>query len=111
NDTYSFNPAIDINSLGDIGMTFLRSASSGSNFMSMYVTGRSPLDGAGAMQTPKVVPSGHTAASANYSDTQAGGPFAGQMSGISLDPTPGNFSFWVANEFATDQGSPDNWST
>ena len=40
NNKYLVYPSIDINSTGDIGMTYLQSGTGSGQFMSMYVTGR-----------------------------------------------------------------------
>jgi uncharacterized repeat protein (TIGR01451 family) len=106
NDTYLAYPSIDINSAGNIGMTYDRSGfDSSSDFMSMYVTGRVPGDPAGTMETPVLVPAG--TGKANYSDFSPTGR-QGDLSGINVDPSDG--SFWAANEFAnTESGA--NWGT
>jgi autotransporter-associated beta strand protein len=109
--TYITYPAIDINSAGDIGMTFMRSGTdSATDFLSMYVTGRTPTDPAGKMVPAVLVPAG--TGQANYKQTA---PFpvagrAGDYSGISVDPNDG--SFWAANEFANSESSLGaNWGT
>src|SRR5207244_1742147 len=85
--------------------TYMRSGTdSPTDFMSMYVTGRTPGAAAGTMQTPLLVPSG--TGLANYSDFTGGR--AGDMSGISVDPVDG--SFWAANEFSNTQAGA-NWGT
>ena len=101
--TYYTYPAIDINSQGDIGMTYIASGTGTGQFMSTYITGRAPADAAGTMQTPVLVQSGQ----ANYSDNFSKGGREGDMSGINVD---GDGSFWIANEFA-DTESNANWST
>jgi hypothetical protein len=103
NNTYLTYPAIDINPSGDIGMTFLRSGTdSPTDFMSMYVTGRSMTDPVGTMRTPTLVQAGQ----AIYTDF-AGGR-AGDLSAINIDPNDG--TFWVANEFANTEAGA-NWGT
>jgi hypothetical protein len=122
---YVVFPSIDINSRGDIGMTYLQSGTGTGQFMSMYITGRSAGDAAGTMQTPVLVASGVT----NNTDGREG-----DLSGTSVDSTPltvnapsdqtaqegtsqsfslGSFTdsegnFWAANEFAATGGS---WGT
>jgi uncharacterized repeat protein (TIGR01451 family) len=105
NRTYLYYPSIDINPAGQIGMTYMRSGNDTStDYMSMYVTGRTPGDAGGMMEAPVKVPAG--AGRANYSDFSGGR--AGDMSGINVDPTDG--SFWAANEFANTEASA-NWGT
>jgi hypothetical protein len=94
-DTYF--PAIDINAQGDLGMSYLQS--SAGEYMSMYVTGRTPFDSPGAMEAPARVAAGQ----ADYLGTRAG-----DYSGIAVDPATD--SFWAANEFASNDDSP-NWGT
>jgi uncharacterized repeat protein (TIGR01451 family) len=106
NNTYVYYPAIDINSSGLIGMTFMKSGTdSSTDYMSMYVTGRTPSDAAGTMETPVIVPAGTGVA--NYKDFSGGGR-AGDLGGINVDPSDG--SFWGANEFANTEANA-NWGT
>jgi uncharacterized repeat protein (TIGR01451 family) len=105
-NTYLFYPSIDINSSGQIGMTYMQSGTdTSSDFMSTWVTGRISTDAVGTMETPVLVPAG--AGQANYKDFSSGGR-AGDLSGISVDPVDG--SFWAANEFANTQATA-NWGT
>ena len=110
NNTYQTYPAIDINSNGFIGLTFMRSGTdTGTDYMSMYVTGRGSSDASGTMQTPTLVPAG--TGQANYSDFSGSGR-AGDLSGINVDPADG--SFWAASEYATTTAgnqSSGNWGT
>jgi hypothetical protein len=101
-NTYIVYPSIDINANGDIGMTYIQSGTGSGQFMSMYVTGRTPAEPAGTMATPVLVQAG----TANYHDA-AGSARAGDLSGISLDA---DGSFWAANEYATNAPS-NNWGT
>jgi hypothetical protein len=94
---YTYFPAIDISPVGNLGLSFLES--SNSEFMSMYVTGRTAADSAGSMQHPVLVKAGE----ANYNGSRAG-----DFSGISVDP--GDGSLWAANEFANTE-APRNWGT
>jgi len=56
NNTY---PAIDINPAGDIGMTFMQSGrDTATDFLSMYITGRTPSDLAGRMEAPVLAQAG-----------------------------------------------------
>jgi uncharacterized repeat protein (TIGR01451 family) len=106
NHTYLTYPSIDINSSGQIGMTYMKSGTDASNdYMSMVVTGRNPNDAAGTMETSVLVPAG--TGQANYQDFASGGR-AGDLSGINVDPSDG--SFWAANEFANTEATA-NWGT
>src|SRR5262249_47300842 len=105
-NTYTYFPAIDINSSGQIGMTYMRSGNDTStDYMSMYVTGRTTSDAAGTMEASVLVPAGK--GQANYHDFSSGGR-AGDLSGINVDPSDG--SFWAANEFANTEATA-NWGT
>jgi hypothetical protein len=95
-DTYY--PAIDIAANGDIGISFMES--SPSEFMSMYVTGRTPAEPLGVLQTPTLVPQG--LGQDTYRGTRAG-----DYGGISVDPLD-QTTFWGANEFAAAGG---DWGT
>jgi uncharacterized repeat protein (TIGR01451 family) len=106
NKTYLTYPSIDINSSGSIGLSYIRQGNdTSSDYMSMYVTGRTSTDAAGTMESPVAVPSG--AGQANYTDF-ASPHREGDLSGINVDPVDG--SFWAANEFANTQGTA-NWGT
>lgn len=106
NNTYVYYPTIAINSSGNIGMTYMKSGrDSTTDYMSMWVTGRTPTDASGTMETPVEVPAG--TGQANYHDFSSGGR-AGDLSGINVDPSDG--SFWAANEFANTEATA-NWGT
>src|SRR5205823_3953610 len=81
---------------GNFGMSFIES--SPTEFMSMYVTGRSPADPAGTMEAPQLVAAG--------AGVYTGGR-AGDFSGINVDPA--NNSFWGANEIAN--ATSGRWET
>jgi hypothetical protein len=105
-NTYVIYPSIDINAAGQIGMTYMKSGTDTStDYMSMYVTGRTSGDAAGTMETPVLVPAG--TGLANYHDFSGGGR-AGDLSGINVDPSDG--TFWGANEFANTENTA-NWGT
>jgi autotransporter-associated beta strand protein len=104
NNTYAYYPSVDINSAGDIGMTFMDSGTAANEYMSMYVTGRKTTDAAGTMETPIIVPNG--TGLTNYSDF---GQRAGDMSAMNIDPVDN--SFWAANEFANTDTGGANWGT
>jgi uncharacterized repeat protein (TIGR01451 family) len=94
----TFFPSIDIDANGDFGMTYMQSSTS--EFVSMYVTGRTPSDPTGTMETGVKALAGTT----NYT-----GDRAGDYSGTSTDPATGT-SFWSANEFITDSAAAA-WNT
>jgi uncharacterized repeat protein (TIGR01451 family) len=105
-NTYAVYPGIDINSAGQIGMTYMKSGTdTSSDYLSMWVTGRVPTDAAGTMETAVLVPAG--TGLANYDDFTSGNR-AGDLSGINVDPVDG--SFWAANEFANTLATA-NWGT
>jgi hypothetical protein len=105
-NTYVYYPGIDINPAGDIGMSYMRSGTDyPSDYMSMYVTGRTPADPRGMMEQSVPIPFG--GGRANYSDFTGYGR-AGDLSGINVDPTDG--SFWAVNEFANLEPGA-NWGT
>jgi hypothetical protein len=104
NNTYLSYPAIAINAAGDIGMTYMQSGTGAGQFLSMYVTGRTPFDPAGTMEAPVLVEQGFT----NYHDfaTSTNGR-VGDLSGINVDA---NGSFWAVSEFANSEPTA-NWGT
>jgi uncharacterized repeat protein (TIGR01451 family) len=105
-NTYVVYPGIDINSSGQIGMSYMQSGTdSPGDYSSMWVTARVPTDAAGTMETPILVSAG--TGLANYADFTLGGR-AGDLSGINVDPVNG--TFWAANEFANTQLVAD-WGT
>jgi hypothetical protein len=91
--TYAMYPGIDINAAGDIAMSVSRSGNdTATDYMSVYVTGRTPADAAaapGQMDTPVLVRAGDS----NNHDTREG-----DFSGINVDS---DGSFWTAAEFTT----------
>lgn len=98
---YTWTGSIAIAPNGSLGMTFLQS--SATQFLSMYVTGRTRTDPLGVMQAPVLVRAGQAA-------YIGGGPpeRSGDYSGIGIDPV--NSTFWAANEFAP-VGAAPNWGT
>jgi Ca2+-binding RTX toxin-like protein len=102
--TYSSDPAIDINSQGDIGLGFMESdtASGKANsatggFLSTFVTARRANDTAGAMQPIVLVPAGTGTGNINGR--------IGDFSGMNVDPANG--TFWHVNEFGGAGGPTD----
>jgi uncharacterized repeat protein (TIGR01451 family) len=107
-NTYLYFPAIDINPAGDIGMSYIQSGvDSPDDFLSMYVTGRTPFDPLGTMEAPVLAQAGvqvYEDFGPAFGVTQR----AGDLSGINVD-SAGNF--WAINEFADDEAlptTPDN---
>lgn len=94
-------PAIALNAAGDIALTFIQSGQTSSQDPSVYVTGRTPFDLPGTMQTPVLVQAGVSGAPVG----QRGGDYAA----AEYDPTDG--TFWAANEYNIDAGSTDDWGT
>jgi hypothetical protein len=92
----TFFPSIDIDANNELGMTYMEASSS--EFTSMYVTGRTPTDATGTMETAVRAAAGTVA---------YGGTRAGDFSGTSVDPSTGT-SFWSANEYVP---SGPLWST
>lgn len=103
----SYYPSIALDSGGDLGMTYIQS--SANEYLSMYITGRSPTDPAGTMQTAVLAKAGEAPYSASFDSS----PYrAGDYSGITVDPVDG--SFWAANEYGKTPNPIDtraNWGT
>lgn len=98
-------PGIAINNTGDVGLSFVESASSGATITqtaSMFVTARLSGDPLGTMDTPVLARAGVLGA-------PTGGERGGDYSGTVFDPVDG--SFWSANEFTAGTGSTDTWGT
>jgi hypothetical protein len=95
-DTYF--PTIEINTQGDLGMTYIES-SAASEYMSVYVAGRTTADPLGQMQTG-VNPAALKGTS-HYTVNRCG-----DYSGTSVDPSDG-ITFWSANEFKANS----TWNT
>jgi uncharacterized repeat protein (TIGR01451 family) len=94
----TYFPSIDIDSNDDIGMSYIESSSS--EFVSMYVTGRTPSDAAGTMETGARVIAGTT----NYTGSRMG-----DYSGTSVDPS-NTTTFWSENEWINN-ASAGSWNT
>jgi hypothetical protein len=92
----TFFPSVDIDANNDIGMTYMESSSS--EYVSMYVTARTPTDATGTMETAVDVAAG----TVSYAGSRGG-----DFSGTSVDPSTGT-SFWSANEYIP---SGPLWST
>jgi hypothetical protein len=97
-DTY---PAVDINAEGDIGMTYDQSGTNPNpQFISMYVTGRTPGDASGTMEPPVLVQAG----TENYLGTRMG-----DLSAVNVDS---NGTFWAVNEYSNNETALNaNWGT
>jgi hypothetical protein len=111
---HTYYPSIEITPNGDVGMTFMQS--SASQFMSMYVTGRTTSDPSGQMRAPVLAKGG--LGTYRAFDCVSAGVFvsdcrAGDFSGISVDPNFSNM-FCAANEYATSSSGKNgmnNWGT
>ncbi len=95
-NTYSVDPAIAINSMGQIGLGFMESDTVGGaanaatgGFISTFVAARKPTDAAGTMEGTVLVPAGTGSGNINGR--------IGDFSGTSVDPVNG--TFWHVNEF------------
>lgn len=95
---YTMYPGIDIDANNNLGLTYMES--SATEFVSMYVTGRTATDPAGTMAAGVRVAAGGTTTT-----NTRGGDYAG----MSVDPATGT-SFWAANEFFNNAIST-SWST
>jgi hypothetical protein len=103
-NTYAYYPGIDINSMGQIGLSFMESDTVGGavdsatkGFVSTFVTARMPTDPAGTMDAPVLVAAG--TGSGDIVDR------AGDFSGMNIDPVNG--TFWGTNQFGNG-GNPAN---
>jgi hypothetical protein len=95
--TDTYYPTIEINTAGSLGLTYMES--SPTEYMSMYVTGRSAGDPVGQMETGVSPAALH--GTSRYTSSRAG-----DYSGMSVDPSNG-LTFWATNEF---KGAA-NWNT
>ncbi len=93
----AYFPSIDINAANALGMTYIESSST--EFMSIWVTGRTTSDPTGQMETGASPTALH--GTTNYTISRCG-----DYSGTSVDPGD-NTTFWSANEF---KGSA-TWNT
>lgn len=105
-NTYAFEPAIDINDDGQIGLGFMQSDTLGGaanaatgGFPSTFVTARKPTDPAGTMQPVILVSAG-----TGTSGIGSGGTRIGDFSGMNVDPVNG--TFWHVNQFGRGGGGP-----
>jgi hypothetical protein len=104
NNTYVFEPSININPSGEIGLGFMESDTVGGavnaatgGFISTFVTARLSGDPAGSMDAPVLVPAGTGTAVINGR--------IGDFSGVAVDPQNG--TFWHVNEFGGFGGPTD----
>jgi hypothetical protein len=98
-------PSIAINNNGDIGLSYIESASSGNVITeapSVFVTERLVNDPLDTMETPVLAQAGVLGA-------PTGGQRGGDYSAVVFDPS--DQSFWAANEFTAGSDSTDNWGT
>lgn len=97
--TYTFFPAIMVDSLGNMGIGF--AASGSSIYPGAYFTGRLASDPAGTVQSATALRTG-----LDYYYRAFGGSRNrwGDYSGIALDPSD-QLTFWVFNEYALTRGT------
>jgi hypothetical protein len=92
---HTYYPAIEIAPNGDLGMTYMQS--SATEFLSVYITGRTAADPLGMMQSPVLVKAGEE--SIRHPHDVDPPPYrVGDYSGIAVDPQDG--TFWAAGEYA-----------
>jgi hypothetical protein len=104
----SYFPSIDISPNGNIGVDYLESSST--EYLSMYVTGRTASDPLNTLQTPVLAKAGQ--ASYTLSGLEPSPHRAGDFSGISVDvDSSGNplNTFWAANEYARSSADWGTW--
>jgi hypothetical protein len=104
-NTYSFDPGIDINSRGQIGLNFQESDTNGGSvdsstkgYVSMFVTARNSTDAAGTMESSVLVPTGKGFGNISVKDSKGNNVTrVGDFAGTNVDPANG--TFWGVNEF------------
>jgi hypothetical protein len=92
---HSYQPAIGGNRVGDVAITYTRSATN----INPTMMGTIRLSGAGAFEAPIVI-----RASPNYSNGDRWGDYA------SVTPDPVNNTFWITHQWARSTGFND-WGT
>jgi hypothetical protein len=105
----SYFPSIDITPNGNIGVNFIESSST--EYMSMYVSGRSVSDPLNTMQTPTLAAAGQASYTLLGGLLESSPHRAGDFSGICMDiDSSGNVlnTFWAANEYTASNGV---WAT
>ncbi|WP_165227378.1 beta strand repeat-containing protein [Aquisphaera insulae] len=99
----TYSPAIAIQEMGSIGLTYVESSSTEN--MSMYVTNQIPGMPAGATAAPYLAQAG----AATYVSTEPPPYLAGPTGSIVVNPSGG--SFLAANEYASASQAGANWGT
>jgi len=98
-------PSIAINTAGDIGMTFIQSASNTKGTItqtpSMYITGWAVGDALNTLDPPTLIQAGVAGSAAGFR--------GGDYSATVVDPS--NQSFWSAQQYAADNIISDDWGT
>jgi hypothetical protein len=104
----SYFPSIDISPNGNIGVSYLESSSS--EYMSMYVTGRTVSDPLNTLQPPVLAEAGQ--AGYTLSGLEPSPHRAGDFSNVSVDiDSSGNAlnTFWAANEYTRSSADWGTW--
>jgi hypothetical protein len=113
-NTFTFYPAIAVNSGGDAKFGF--SASAETIYAGAYVTGRQTGDTPGTVQSSETVRDGEDYYVRTFSDLPESKPNRwGDYSGMALDPANDEI-FWVFNEYAavrgdSSKGEDGRWGT
>ncbi|MGH9890940.1 MAG: hypothetical protein ACREA0_02930 [bacterium] len=100
--TFTFFPAVAVNSSGDAMFGF--SASAGTIFAGAFAAGRQASDPPGTVRASQTVHAGVDFYVRTFSMNPAARNRWGDYSGIAVDPVNDNF-FWVFNEYADTRGT------
>jgi hypothetical protein len=104
-NTTTVFPGIDINSSGEIGLSYMESDTNGGSansatkgLPSVFVTARKASDGAGMTEGATLVSAGTGTGVLTHTDSMGKNDTrSGDFSGLNIDPTNG--TFWGVNEF------------
>ena len=103
--TFTFFPAVSVNSLGDVLFGF--SASAPTIYAGAYAAGRQAGDAPGTVQPSLTLKAGEDWYYRSFGGSQNRW---GDYSGVCVDPQEPD-KFWVFNEFADTRGTPTNGGT
>ncbi len=101
-NTHTFFPSIAVNSSDGIAIGF--AASGAGIYPGAYVTGRTPADTAGTVQTSAEIAGGLASYVRAFSSNGGTRNRWGDYSGTSVDPS-NDSTFWAFNEYALAQGT------